>query len=325
MTELLQHSPDGLDRATKLLRVGGVVAFPTETVYGLGADGRSDTAVARIFAAKGRPTHNPLILHLGQAGDAVRWASRWPGAAARLAERFWPGPLTLVVPAATGLSSLALAGGDTVGLRVPDHPAALAMLRRCEFPVAAPSANRSGHVSPTTACHVLADLDGRIDAVLDGGPCDGGIESTVLDLTRSEPMILRPGLITPEMIGEELGIDPSTLITGSASAGVEGAGMLRSPGLLEQHYAPVIPLRLVGRSELALAPASAAVVWLGSAGEAMQEHQRVLPATPWGFASALYRTLRELEAIGASGIWMERIPETSHWWAVADRLRRASA
>ena len=196
---------DRIARAAAVLRCGGLVAFPTETVYGLGALALDAGAVGRIFAAKGRPTNNPVIVHVADIAAAVEIAAAWPDAAELLARRFWPGPLTLVVPRGDAVPDIATAGGSTVAIRVPVHPVALALLRAVAAPVAAPSANRSSELSPTRAGHVLRGLDGRIDMVLDGGPTTGGIESTVLNVTTSPPRLLRPGLIGPAELEAVIG------------------------------------------------------------------------------------------------------------------------
>src|SRR5258708_2132264 len=195
---------DAIARAAQILREGGLVAFPTETVYGLGADATNPAAVESIFAAKDRPHSDPLIVHIADSDGLWQVAAEAPPAAQALAARFWPGPLTLVLPRAAGIPASVAAGGATVGVRVPRHPVALALLRAVGVPVAAPSANRFMHTSPTTAAHVLADLDGRIDCVLDGGPCEVGVESTVLDLTSDPPRVLRPGGVTLEALREGL-------------------------------------------------------------------------------------------------------------------------
>jgi len=305
VTELLASDERGIARAAELLRAGEVVAFPTETVYGLGADATRDSAVARIYEAKGRPAHNPLIVHVDGADAARGHAARWPQEADVLARRFWPGPLTMVVPAAAHLSRAALAGGDTVGLRAPDHPTALALLRACGLPLAAPSANRSGSLSPVRAEHVLDDLGGRIAAVLDGGACRVGIESTVVDLCGEEPVVLRPGMVERAALEGALG--QRVLLAGERRA--EGEP-LRSPGLLDRHYAPRIPLRLKSRAEVESAAKDVARVFL--------------PATPEEAARTLYEALWNAQHSGFREIWMEAAPATEEWTAVRDRLRRAA-
>ena len=225
-------------QAAQVIREGGLVAFPTETVYGLGADALNDAAVARIFMAKGRPAYDPLIVHIASAEELPRVASKVPDLAQRLAERFWPGPLTLVLPRANTVPTIVTAGRDTVAVRCPNHPVALALLRASQTPIAAPSANRFGRTSPTTAQHVLDDLGGRIDLILDAGPTLIGVESTVLDLTRTTPTILRPGGVPREVLEAEIG--PIALLEQVPALEM---GM-PSPGLLARHYAPRAALYL---------------------------------------------------------------------------------
>jgi L-threonylcarbamoyladenylate synthase len=320
MTRLL-HDPA---EAAGLLRAGGLVAFPTETVYGLGADARNGRAVAAVFAAKGRPHFNPLICHFADAEAAFAEVAADPRALA-LAARFWPGPLTLVLPrrAASGVALLAGAGLDTLAVRVPAHPVALALLRAAGGPVAAPSANRSGTVSPTTSAHVLAGLSGRIAAVLEGGPCAVGVESTVLDLAAGGAALLRPGGVPVEAI--EAAIGPVGRPVPVAAA--EAARSLRSPGMTLSHYAPVLPLRLdaeaAGAEEALLAfgprvPAGAGAMWNLSPS-----------ADPAEAAARLFAGLRWLDAEGARlglrGIAAMAVPEAGLGAAIRDRLARAAA
>ncbi len=303
--------------AAALLRGGGLVAFPTETVYGLGANALDAAAVAHIFAAKGRPATNPVIVHVAGVEGVRQVAAGWPDTARRLAERFWPGPLTLVLPRTAAVPDIVTAGGPTVAVRVPNHPLALALLREAGVPVAAPSANRSGQLSPTRAEHVPDDL---ADAILDGGPCPGGIESTVLSLVGT-PRLLRPGLISPAEI---------EAVIGPIERGGIGVGPLPSPGLLERHYAPRTPLTVM--------PGAAAECGrLGQGGMrvALLTHQgptahpafpvESLPPTPEGYAAGLYDALHRLDALGVERIIAEAVPEGEEWLAVRDRLRRASA
>ncbi len=303
-TERLASDGMGVRRATELLRAGGVVAFPTETVYGLGADATSDSAVAKVFAAKGRPSNNPLNEHVADIGRAQSLVTEWTDRADRLARAFWPGPLTIILKAAPGLSPLALAGGDTVGLRAPNHPVALELLRACGLTLAAPSANRSGSLSPVQAGHVLADLEGRIAGVLDGGACRVGIESTVVDLTGEEPRILRPGMVGAKDVTRVAGCE----VMSFAGSSPPGEAM-KSPGLLERHYAPAIPLRVV--AEFAE----------DSAGIARIE----LPNDPGEAARALYALLWSAQASGAEEIQVLAPPDSPEWAGIRDRLRRASA
>lgn len=309
-------TPADLDRAAELLRAGKLVAFPTETVYGLGADATNDQAVATIFAAKERPAFNPLIIHVVDAASA-RQLVRFDARAETLAAHFWPGPLSLVLPRSPScpVSLLASAGLDTLAIRIPGHPLPRALIRAVGRPIAAPSANRSGRVSPTTAAHVLDELDGRIAAVMDGGPCRVGLESTVLDLTGARPVLLRPGGVTREAIAEIVG--PVAL------AGCGDAAQPRSPGLLATHYAPALPLRLEARDvqdgEVLLAfgkraPSGAKrVQWLSRTGDLVEA------------AANLFAALRAADRPEFSGIAVMPIPEEGLGAAINDRLRRAAA
>jgi L-threonylcarbamoyladenylate synthase len=316
-------SPEALRRAAGVLRAGGLVAFPTETVYGLGANALDADAVARIFAAKGRPAHNPVIVHVASAEEVVRVAADWPEDAARLAARFWPGPLTLVLPRRPEVPDVVTAGGPTVAVRVPAHPAARALIELAGVPVAAPSANRSNRLSPTLAGHVLGDLDGRIDLLLDGGPTAGGIESTVLDLSGPRPRLLRPGLIDPAALEAVVG----PVLRGGCVPG-EGEA-LPSPGMLARHYAPRTPLECVadGRQRVReLAAQGLRVAWLVWF-DAEEEGVRVvrLPAEAGGYAAGLYRTLHELDAADLDRVVAALPPDGPGWLGVRDRLGRASA
>lgn len=311
-TETLLPDPDGLARAADLLRGGGLVAFPTETVYGLGGDARSDRAVARIFEAKGRPRFNPLIVHLPDLAAARRYAV-FDATAEALAARFWPGPLTLVLPlrADAGLSPLVTAGLDTVAIRVPAHPVARALLNAFAGPLAAPSANPSGKVSPTRAEHVIAGLSGRIEAVLDGGPCAVGVESTILGLDPS-PSLLRPGGIPSEALEDALG---QPLAQGGS------AEKPNAPGQLASHYAPSAALRLnvdtPDRDEIwvGFGPCPGAALSLSPSGDLVEA------------AATLFHTLREADRIaGPTGrIAFAPVPQTGLGRAINDRLSRAAA
>jgi L-threonylcarbamoyladenylate synthase len=323
MTELLAADPPGIARAAALLRRGELVAFGTETVYGLGADATDPRAVAGVFAAKGRPHFNPLICHYPDAEAAFAHVVA-NDAARALAARCWPGPLTLVLPRAPDcpVALLAGAGLETLAVRVPAHPVARALLRVAGVPVAAPSANRSGEVSPTTARHVLDGLGGRIAAVLDSGPCPVGVESTVLDLTGARPFLLRPGGATVEEIEAVVG----PVARGIPHATAEAARSLRSPGLLVSHYAPHLPVRLH-------AVTVAADEALLAFGPALQGSGASFDLSPTGdlteAAARLFEGLRWLDAEGAR-LGLERIaampvPESGLGLAIADRLQRAAA
>ncbi len=322
MTERLATDPAGIARAADLLRVGALVAFGTETVYGLGADATDARAVAAVFAAKGRPHFNPLICHYPEVDAAFAHVEPNP-AALRLAAAFWPGPLTLVLPRRKQcpVALLASAGLDTLAVRVPAHPVAQALLRAVGRPVAAPSANPSGRISPTTAAHVLAGLDGRIAAVLDSGPCAVGIESTVLDLSRPVPFLLRPGGVTREAIMQVVGPLHSG-ITQEQSA----ARTLRSPGLLISHYAPALPVRLAATS---VASDEALLAFGPPLPGAGAEYQLSVGEDLAEAAARLFDGLRALDAAGArlglAGIAAMPVPSAGLGLAINDRLSRAAA
>jgi L-threonylcarbamoyladenylate synthase len=314
-------------QAAAILRAGGLVAFPTETVYGLGANALDANAVERVFAAKGRPATNPLIVHVADKADARGLVSHWPETADRLASAFWPGPLTLVLPKAERVPAVVTAGGPTVAVRVPAHPVALALLRACGLPLAAPSANRSSRLSPTRAAHVLAGLKDRIDLLLDAGPTCGGIESTVLDLTQTPPCTLRPGLIGPPDIEALIGpIQRRAQASASEPA--------KSPGLSERHYAPRTPLELIADDGeaclLRYAASGSRVGWLtylarGEGRGASGVTERiVLPDDPQGYARGLYAALHQLDAANLDRIVVLLPPRTEAWLAVHDRLQRAA-
>lgn len=311
-TDLLPATPEGLHRAAAILRAGGLVAFPTETVYGLGGDARSDRAVARIFDAKGRPRFNPLIAHLPDLAAAQRLA-RFDERALALAAAFWPGPLTLVLPLrpGAGLSDLVTAGLPTVALRVPAHPLAQALLAAFGGPLAAPSANPSGRISPTRAAHVIDGLAGRIDAVLDGGACAVGVESTIIGLD-GPATLLRPGGLPAEAVEAVLG---APLRRGTDAAAPN------APGQLASHYAPAARLRLDADGP------GPGEVWIGFGPDA----RGGLNLSPSGdlrdAAAALFHTLRQADdRAGADGaIAIAPVPETGLGRAINDRLRRAAA
>lgn len=318
--------PGDVDAAAALLRDGKLVAFPTETVYGLGADGLSDDAVARIFAAKGRPADNPLILHVASFDQAqALWdATDDQLAIARaLADRFWPGPLTLVLPAAGAVPTVVTAGLKTVAARQPAHDVALELIARCGRPLAAPSANRSSRPSPTLAEHVLRTLDGHIDAVLDGGPTRVGVESTVLDLSRAQPQILRPGDVAAAAIDSVLRGLGTSLVEGPVPTDAA------SPGVRHRHYAPrALSVALADEEALAAAWSSDDAVMCRRSTAARLGARRapteILPDDERDFARELYAALYRLEGSGAEVLHVERLPEDDVWRAVADRLRRAA-
>jgi L-threonylcarbamoyladenylate synthase len=309
--------PDVVGRAADILRSGGLVAFPTETVYGLGANALDPAAVAGIFAAKGRPATNPVIVHVSETTGIGALVSTWPETAAKLAERFWPGPLTLVVPKSEMVPSIVTAGGPTVAVRCPNHAVASALIRAAGVPIAAPSANRSTELSPTRAEHVLKGLNGRIDMVLDGGPCPGGIESTVVDVTGEIPHVLRPGLITASMLEE---------VCGRVEIGAKNDGVARSPGQMVKHYSPRTPLRLIEGIDFVddLLEALSAGSRVGAMTFSWDGFYK-LPSDPQQAAAILYDTLHQLDQSGFELILVELPPNEPEWAAVRDRLMRAAA
>jgi L-threonylcarbamoyladenylate synthase len=312
-----------ITHAVAQLKAGDLVAFPTETVYGLGADASNTDAVKKIFAAKGRPANHPLIVHVADAVQLANWARDIPPAAHKLAKTFWPGPLTLVLQRNANVPDAVTGGQDTVALRVPSHPVAQALLREFGGGVAAPSANRFGRVSATTAAHVREEFGDSVACVLDGGAADVGIESTIVDCSRATPTLLRPGWITPQQLEAALG----------APLAAPGASAPRAPGTLDKHYAPQTPLQLMeadlvvelarslarqGRRVAVLArttlrPVIEGLVWIAA------------PADAAGYAHDLYAKLRELDHAGCDAILVEQPPEEPEWLAIRDRLNRAAA
>jgi L-threonylcarbamoyladenylate synthase len=344
--------PEAVAEAVRVLRSGGLVAMPTETVYGLAARAFDEHAVARIYAVKGRPAHHPLIAHVATGAEARALAASWPEPAARLAAAFWPGPLTVVVDRASHVPASVAGGGSSIALRAPAHPVALALLFALGEPVAAPSANRFQGLSPTTAAHVVKELGDGVDLVLDAGPCDAGIESTVVDLRSSPPRVLRPGALD---LATLRGILPDVE---GAFQSVRGEGARVSPGMEARHYAPRARLRLAGtraetlRIARALAETGARVAmvtheraeWSEKKKEKEKEEReekdetaghdsprgehpvlaRSLPDDPTKYARLLYGMLHDLDDAGADVIVVQGVPDDEAWWAVADRLRRGS-
>lgn len=307
--------------AVEILRSGGLVAFPTETVYGLGADASNPDAVRKIFAAKGRPSDHPVIVHVASIAQLNDWAIDVPPAARMLGEEFWPGPLTLILKRAPSVPDVVTGGQDTVGIRIPSHPVAQSMLKAFGGGVAGPSANRFGRVSTTTAQHVYDELGDKVDLILDGGACEVGIESTIIDFSRGKPVLMRPGHITVDDIEAVLGMPVGRPTTASP----------RASGTLAAHYAPRLPLRLVQAAlieaavrefsdrgpvaVLARAPRpdySEAAVWMIASDDADE------------YARLLYAALRQLDESGCVAIVVEAPPETPEWSAVRDRLSRAA-
>ena len=319
--------PQAILEAARRIQAGGLVGFPTETVYGLGADASSDEAVAGIFTAKGRPANHPLIVHLASASQVDDYASSVPLFATRLIQAFWPGPLTVILPRREGIAAAAAGGQDSIGLRCPSHPVALAFLKACQTGVAGPSANRFGRVSPTTAQHVGQEFGDDL-LVLDGGPCEVGIESSIVDCTRSRPVLLRPGVLTRAQLEAACGepvLDQDDLQQqGSAP---------RASGTLEAHYAPNAKLRLMDagaiRTALELLGADAAHIavyarTLFSIPSSRVVYRR-MPDDAAATAQQLFAVLRGFDGQGARLIWVEHPPPTPEWDGVRDRLERAAA
>lgn len=309
-----------IDRAVAILRSGGLVAFPTETVYGLGADASNPQAVHKIFAAKGRPADHPLIVHVADATALSEWVIDIPEAAHRLTKTFWPGPLTLVLKKHPKVNTVVTGGQATIGMRCPSHPVAQGLLRAFGGGIAAPSANRFGRISPTTAAHVREELGDRVDMILDGGQSEVGLESTIIDLSAGTPVLLRPGVITTESIATVLGV----------SVSAPNAASPRASGMLEVHYAPRTPMFMLTADEIAqrlaaarrpvgvLAlhakpPSQCAAQWITASRDARQ------------YAHDLYASLRALDQAGLDEILVEAVPEHMEWMAIRDRLMRACA
>ncbi len=313
-------SEQDIEKAALILRQGGLVAFPTETVYGLGADASNPVALKKIFAAKGRPADHPLIVHIADTSDLKKWAAEVPRAAWLLAEKFWPGPLTMVLKRAPQVSDLISGGQDSIGLRVPAHPVARRLLKAFGSGIAAPSANKFGRLSPTSAEHVRQELGSAVDLVLDGGDCEIGIESTIVDLTRETPAILRPGRISAQQIGDAL----------LAQLGERGIDRPRAPGSLASHYAPRLPLKLIHPDQTenyVRQQAGTAVAVLARRGRPKETKAalwQVAPELPDDYAHHLYAALRRLDDSGCRMIVVEEPPALPEWVAVRDRLARAA-
>lgn len=325
-TELCQADDASIRRAAALLCAGELVAFPTETVYGLGADALNGEAAARIFAAKGRPADNPLIAHIaGESGLAGLIALEPCACARALMRAFWPGPMTLIFPKSPRVPREVTAGLDTVAVRMPSHPVARALIRAAQTPIAAPSANRSGRPSPTTAAHVLEDMEGRIPLILDGGPCEVGLESTVVDVTGARPRILRPGGVTLEMLEGVVGdVDVDEGVLHQLQAGSQA----RSPGMKYKHYAPKGEVTIVtgprAAQEIArlydAADGRAAILAFSQADYGARRVYRLKNAP-----GELFAALRQLDEDGMETIYAEDVPTTGVGLAVMNRLMRAAA
>lgn len=333
-TETLStHTPElfqkAVQRATDFLCAGEVVALPTETVYGLAANAFDEKAVAKIFQIKGRPANNPIIVHVAGIEMAKRCVKNFPAIAEKFSKAFWPGPLTLILPRAEKIPAIVAAGGETVGIRWPSHPFIQAVIRECDFPLAAPSANLSNSISPTNAAHVLKNLDEKIPLVVDGGQSQVGIESTVLDLTVSPPRILRPGMIHTESLAAVCGEiqNPKFKIQNSK---------LKSPGLLKKHYSPKAKLLIlnwkddsdlqfqIGNQQLATGNVFVIAHTKIPSGENFAGVS-VIPHDAEAFARALYAELHRCDETGAKMIVAEAPPDSPEWTGISDRLRRAAA
>ncbi|WP_411879596.1 L-threonylcarbamoyladenylate synthase [Polaromonas sp. YR568] len=321
--------PQAIAEAARRIQAGELVGFPTETVYGLGADASSDKAVAGIFAAKGRPSDHPLIVHVAEAAQVNDYAAGVPPFAARLIKAFWPGPLTVILPRKPGVAAAAAGGQDSIGLRCPSHPVALAFLKACNTGVAGPSANRFGRVSPTTAQHVQQEFGDSL-LVLDGGPCEVGIESSIVDCTRGRPVLLRPGVLTPAQL--EAACGEAVLSKDEFEQEALGAAP-RASGTLESHYAPNAKLRLMDagaiQTALDLLGADAAHIAVYARSIVRIKSDKVLyrrmPDDALATAQQLFAVLRDFDAKGVKLIWVENPPPHAEWDGVRDRLGRAAA
>jgi L-threonylcarbamoyladenylate synthase len=323
-------APEAIAEAVRVLRSGWLVAMPTETVYGLAARALDERAVARIYEAKGRPRHHPLIAHVAGEAEARALAASWPERAARLAHAFWPGPLTLIVDRADAVPAAVAGGGSSLAVRAPSHPVARALLAALGEPVAAPSANRYQGLSPTTAAHVVKELGDAVDLVLDAGPCEAGIESTVVDVRGDRPRVLRPGALDLASVRRVLPDVESGVSTASASQ------PRVSPGMEARHYAPRARLLLADTWEearriaygLAATGARVGLVTHEKRTTSLPEQQllvRTLPRDPTQYARLLYRTLHDLDDAGVDAIVVQGVPGDEAWWAVADRLKRGAS
>jgi L-threonylcarbamoyladenylate synthase len=328
------QSPQSITAAAQALQHGELLGLPTETVYGLAADAGNEVAVARIFAAKGRPADHPLIVHVASAQEVMRFASHVPDFAHKLMDAFWPGPLTLILPRRPEVAAAAAGGQNSVGLRCPSHPVAHAVLQAAQalglYGVAAPSANLFGRVSPTTAAHVAGEFGDEL-LILDGGACEVGIESTIIDCTRAAPVLLRPGVITPQQLGEACGV---TVITPNAP----DANAPRASGTLESHYAPTARVRVMSATDLQAALHAHATtsedlgrvaVWAQSAiqipvDQAQRFQWQPMPQAAAACAHQLFAQLRAFDAQGVAQIWVEAPPACVEWDGVRDRLTRAA-
>lgn len=336
MSRIFAPTPEAIAQAVSVLRAGGLVGFPSETVYGLGGDASQADAVARIFAAKGRPNDHPVIVHVAPGADLSRWARDVPPLAQVLIDRFWPGPLTLVMARADGVLDAVTGGQNTVAVRCPSHPVAQALLVAFEGGLAGPSANRFGHVSPTTAQHVDGEFGSELTMILDGGPCQVGIESTIVDVTRDEPVLLRPGHISAEALAQALGQPvlsraqaEAKLLTQEKTQETD-ATLPRVSGALAAHYAPRTPLALVAAERLndvvAEEIAAGRRVGIWSVAPFAPSGGTWLPAPiePEAYAYELYAVLRRLDQLALDRLLIETPPDSPAWAGIHDRLGRAA-
>jgi L-threonylcarbamoyladenylate synthase len=331
-TDYLTADQKHIAAAVTALQDGLLVAIPTETVYGLAADATSVSAINRLYKVKGRPANHPVIVHIHEPAQLDEWALSVPESARILARRFWPGPLTMVLPRASHVLNEITAGQDTVAIRIPDHPIALELLRGFKKGIAAPSANRFGKLSPTTASDVLAEFKDEVAVVLDGGPCSVGVESTIVDLSTLQPRILRPGMLLKQEIEEALGV-PVELVTSSENADI------KVPGSLKSHYAPSTPLKIVSceglvdcLALLVRANTKFSVLSFSSAANSVIDSSSQAALTwikasdePFAYARSLYWMLHQLDLAGGEMIIVEKVPDAPQWAAIRDRLQRAAA
>lgn len=321
---MIEKTPH-IAQAVQILSNGGLVAFPTETVYGLGADASNELAVRKVFQVKGRPADHPLIVHLANRKQLADWALSVPEAANKLAEAFWPGPLTLVLKKRPNVLGCVTGGQDTVALRIPNHPIAIALLEAFGKGLVAPSANQFTHVSPTTASAVSEEFGKALDLILDGGACEVGLESTIVDLSGAQPVILRPGMITAAQISQVLGV--------SVKMAYEEKMATRAPGMHHVHYAPTTQTHLIKTHDIpamlsALDDATLPIVCMVYSNITFPSHDKVhwvtMPAQAAAYAHDLYRTLRALDQQQYKSIWIEAVPEEADWEAIRDRLKKAT-
>jgi len=336
MSRIFAPTPEAIAQAASVLRAGGLVGFPSETVYGLGGDASQADAVARIFAAKGRPNDHPVIVHVAPGADLSRWAREVPPLAQVLIDRFWPGPLTLVMARADGVLDAVTGGQDTVAVRCPSHPVAQALLVAFEGGLAGPSANRFGHVSPTTAQHVDGEFGSELTMILDGGPCQVGIESTIVDVTRDEPVLLRPGHISAEALAQALGqavlsrAQAEAKISAQETMQASDATLPRVSGALAAHYAPRTPLALVAADRLndvvaeEIAAGRRLGIWSVAPRAPSGGTWLPAPTEPEAYAHELYAVLRRLDQLALDRLLIETPPDTPAWAGIHDRLGRAA-